>query len=233
MLKLCTFNIKNDFKTYNSKKATTIIKFIKEKDLDILCFQELFSKCSNDIEKSSEIKGYNLYGNYRYKLKILDFINEKTAILTNKKVEESKTYRLPYFPSGLKRVATKIIIDTKDLGKLTIINTHLDYQFSLSKKRQLKRILKIIKQEKYPVILTGDFNLKNNNPIFNGFKKSLEQLDLNWIEVNEKTLKQSKYKRAIDHIFISKKLALRKLRVIKNLDISDHYPIFIEIEKAK
>lgn len=230
MMRICTFNIKNNYRTYNSKKAKQIVQFLKEYKIDVLCFQELFSKCRNDLHKEISSSSYQIYGNYRYKLKIMSLINEAVAILTNKKVIGNKTYKLPFLPSTLKRIATKIIIDDPDLGKVAIINTHLDFMYQMSKKRQLKKLLQIIKKEKLPIVLTGDFNLKNNNPIFNNFVSEVEKLGLKRVAVNEKTLKQSRYNRAIDHIFISKCFSLKKLEVIKNLEISDHYPVLIDIE---
>ena len=51
----------------------------------------------------------------------------------------NKTYHLPFLPSGLKRVVTKVVVEDDDLGKITILNTHLDYMFDFVKKRQLKK----------------------------------------------------------------------------------------------
>ena len=90
-------------------------------------------------------------------------------------------------------------------------------------------ILKLLKKETNPVILTGDFNLKNNKELFNNFVKDLENLNIYHVEIDEKTLKTSKYKRAIDHIFLSKNFKLLDKKVIKDLEISDHYPILIKV----
>lgn len=233
MLKIATFNIKNDYTTYNSEKAEIITEFLKNNKIDIFCFQELFSKCFKDINKILAKSNYKFYGTYRYKLKLFDIINEKVDILTNKKVVKAKTYHLPFLPSTLKRIATTVEIDNKEFGNITIINTHLDHLSDLVKKRQLKKLLRIIKKEKNPIILTGDFNLKNNNAIFNNFVNELEHLGISRVAVNEKTLRQSKYKRAIDHIFISDYFIVRKVEVIKSLTISDHYPIIVKLEKRK
>ena len=48
--------------------------------------------------------------------------------------------------------------------------------------------------------------------------------------LNEKTLKNSKYSREIDHIFLSDEFRLKEKRVVKDLEISDHYPVVVEIE---
>lgn len=230
-MKICTFNIKNDYDLYQKEKSKDLVGFINKNKIDILCTQELFNICENDIIKDLSKTNYKIYGNYRFKLGIFKKINEKVGIITNQKVLLDKTYHLPYLPSLLKRVVTKIIIDTNEFGKLAIINTHLDYMFDFVKKRQLKKLIKLVKDEKLPIILTGDFNLKNNNPIFNNFVNELESLNLKRIEINEKTLKQSKYHRAIDHIFVSNSIKVKNVEVVKNLEISDHYPVLIEIVK--
>lgn len=231
MLTIATFNIKNDFNKYSKEKSSSIIKFLKDKEVDILCLQELFPSCEKDlIKKLLKIK-YNIYGKYRYKMKLFKTINESTSIITKKKVLSNKTYHLPFLPSTLKRVATKIIIEDEELGHIAIINTHLDYKYIFTKKRQLQKIISLIKNESHPIILTGDFNLKNNNPIFCEFIAELEKLGINRVPVHEKTFKESKYKRAIDHIFINEEFKVLEYMVIKDLSISDHYPVLVKIEK--
>lgn len=229
-MKICTFNIKNNYNHYQKEKAKDIVDFINRNKIDILCTQELFDTCENDITKYLCKTNYKIYGKYRFKSKLLRKINESASIITNQKVLLDENYHLPHLPSLLKRVVTKVVIDTKEFGKISIINTHLDYQFEFAKKRQLKCLLKIINKEKLPIILTGDFNLKNNNSIFNKFVEDLEKLGIKRVPINEKTLKQSKYKRAIDHIFISDKFELKEVDVIKELEISDHYPVLIKID---
>ena len=70
---------------------------------------------------------------------------------------------MPFLPSLLRRVLTKeiVIIEGKEVS---IYNTHIDYLSEIAKRRQLKKILKIISKDKNPIILTGDFNLKNIHP---------------------------------------------------------------------
>lgn len=230
-MNICSFNIKNDYGIYNKNKSVDIVDFIMKNDIDILCTQELFDICENDIVNELSGTNYRIFGKYRFKLGILRKINEKVGIITNCKVLFEKTYHLPNLPSLLKRVATVIVVDTSLFGKIAIINTHLDYQFDFVKKRQLKMIIKLVKSESLPVILMGDFNLKNNKKIFNDFVHELSLLGIDRVPINEKTLKQSRYNRAIDHIFVSNNMKVEDIRVIKDLEISDHYPILIKIDK--
>lgn len=231
MLTICTFNIKNDFRNYEATKADKIKEFINQNNIDYLCLQEVFTKCKLDLQKELCDTKYKIYGKYRFVLPIFAPINEAVSIITWKKVLYNKTYQLPFLPSGLKRIVTKIVTDTSEFGCVTVLNTHLDYMFNFVKKRQLKRILKLIKKETNPVILTGDFNLKTNNYIFKEFVQDLKALGLKRVNVHEKTLKQSRYNRSIDHIFIPKDYNVESVEVVKSLDISDHYPVLLKISK--
>lgn len=231
MLTISTFNIKNNYNQYDKSKSLDINNYVLENNIDILCMQEVFSKCMKDLNNIIIKSKYKLYGEYRYKLKIFEHINEAVSILTNKKVLKNDTFHLPYLPSTLKRVLTRVEIKTKEFGTIVIYNTHLDYMFDIAKKRQLQKIIKYIKKEKYPVILTGDFNLKNDNDVFINFINDISNVGLQRIKVNGKTLKDSKGKKAIDHIFISKDFKVKKAEIVTNLSISDHYPILIQVEK--
>ena len=113
---------------------------------------------------------------------------------------------------------------------VSIYNNHLEVRKEKVKERQLKRILKILKKDNNPIILTGDFNLKTNNEMFNKFIEELESIGIKHIDIADKTLKISKYHRAIDHIFISEEFKLISKDRITDLEISDHYPVLIQID---
>lgn len=227
-MKISTFNIKNNYDDYDKTKSKKIYEYLKNKDIDILGLQEVFYKCDSDLKKFFN-NDYRMIGKYRFFLKFL-FIksNEKTPIITNYKILEKRTYHLPHFPSRLKRVMTHIVIDY--FGKeISIYNTHLEARILKVKKKQLQKVYDIIKNDNRPIILMGDFNLTTNNKDFNIFIKKLELIGMNRIRLHEKTLKPSKNNLEIDHIFISKNFSLKSKEVIKDLEISDHYPVIAEI----
>ena len=230
MLTICTFNIQNDYRKYNKDKSLEIIKFLNKNKINIFNLQEVYSKIDKDLRTSLFNTNYSINGKYRFLLrKILTRVNEKNPIITDKKVLSTKTYHLPVFPSITKRIMTKVEIE---LGGevISIYNTHLDYKYLGVRRRELDKIINIIKNDSNPIILTGDFNLKTNNIYFKEFIKYLSSLGIKHIDIEEKTLKISKYHRAIDHIFISDKFKLKSKNLITNLDISDHYPIIIKVD---
>ena len=227
MITICTFNIQNNFKNYNSTKSKQIVKLLKNKNIDVYNLQEVYSKIDKDLKKTIKSLAYTINGTYRFLIPTR--YNEKNPIITNKKVISNRTYHLPFLPSITKRIMTKVVIE--DNGKLvSIYNTHLEVRKEKVKERQLKRILKILKKDNNPIILTGDFNLKTNNEMFNKFIEELESIGIKHIDIADRTLKISKYHRAIDHIFISEEFKLISKDRITDLEISDHYPVLIQID---
>lgn len=229
MIRISTFNIQNDFGKYDIEKTKLINEYINNNDIDILGLQEVYSKLYKDLKNIISDK-YNIKGNYRFLSKIiLNRVNEMTPVLTKYKIVNSKTYHLPHFPSLLKRVITRVVIEYKG-SYISIYNTHLDFKFNSVKKRELNKIYKLLSKDDNPIILIGDFNLKNNNDVLNNFEKKIEDLNMYRVHLDEKTLKTSKYKREIDHIFLSKDFELKNKEVIKNIDTSDHYPVIVDVE---
>ena len=228
MLRISSFNIQNNYNNYNINKTKEIINYLKNNNIDILGLQEVFYLCDKDICKKIDSK-YNYYGKYRFYSKLLlRHINEMTPIITNKKVIEKKIYRLPFLPSLTKRILTKVVIEYEG-KRISIYNTHLEVRNLKVKERQLKKIYNLIKKDNNLIILMGDFNLKNNKEIFNDFEDLLKEKGLYRVEFNHKTLKISKYKREIDHIFLSNDFKLIDKKVIEDLSISDHYPVMIDV----
>ena len=233
MLTISTFNVQNDIKNYTKDKKDLIINYLKDNKIDILNLQEVYSSLDKDLNKSLRKMKYSSYGKYRFYLKrLLNPFNEKTPIVTNKKILKYKTYHLPSLPSLTKRILTRVVID--DDGEIiSIYNTHLDHKREKVKERQLKKIIRLIKKDNNKIILTGDFNLKNNNPLFQEFIKIMDETNIKHIDIGNKTLKWSKYKRAIDHIFVSKEFDIVSKKLITDIPTSDHYPILIKIKLKK
>ena len=226
---ISTFNIQNDFKKYKKEKSKIIYNYLNKYNIDILGLQEVFYMCNHDLKK--EIKSlYEMKGKYRFILKLLHLTsNEKTPIITKHKIISHKSYRLPFRPSHLRRVLTNVVIDYNG-NKISIYNTHLESRLDIVKQNQLNKILEIIKNDNLPKIIMGDFNLKNNNKLFIEFEKKLKDINISRIPVCENTFKESNSDKAIDHILISNEFKINSFEVIKNIDISDHYPIIADID---
>lgn len=225
-------------------------------EYDIVGSQEMSYNFTNRIKEY--LSDYTLYGKYRSNFKILGFIypkiknfSENNKIMVKDKVINEKTINLPFIPSNIKeiyrglkkgslmrRIASGVLVDTKELGKVYVLNTHLDYYISSVQEKQLNKIYKYlyIKSMSYPIILTGDFNLEVGNPIFDEFINKLESIGIIRVPINDKTnAKKYKNKTAIDHIFISNKFKIKSYGIIidENLkEVTDHHPIYVEFEKG-
>ena len=222
---ISTFNVQNNFDFYDKSKSENIIKYIDDNKIDIICLQEVFSKCDKDLR--SLLGNYNIIGKYRFLYRYK--INEKNPIITKHEVLEFRTYHLPSFPSKYRRIITHAIVNYNG-NKISIYNTHLEVKSTKIKIKQLNKIYKIIKDDKLPKIIMGDFNLKVDNPLLISFISLLNNLNIDRVPISEKTLKVSRDGKAIDHIFISSDFEIEKINVIKNLNISDHYPILVELK---
>ena len=76
------------------------------------------------------------------------------------------------------RTATWALMKDKKTGKkFYFVNTHLDHRGAEAQKNGLKLIvdrIDSINPEGYPMVLTGDFNIKPNNPALVGLEKRMQ-----------------------------------------------------------
>ena len=142
-----------------------------------------------------------------------------------------------------KRTATWALMKDKRTGKkFYFVNTHLDHRGKLAQKNGLALIVSRIDEinpKGYPMVLTGDFNVKPNNPVladldkimqssrkvakktdnhqtFNGWGKAKSDAVIDYIYV-------SGFSDCIEYQTVTKPYAERKF-------ISDHYPIFTTLK---
>ena len=256
-----TMNIQNKYKITDydgldekgNDNAQLLKRFLIENSIDILGTQELVREFIDRIK--IEIKPtYKIIGNFRFgqssfvkKIDIFDRFNETTSIISKHQIISNKTYTLPWIPHNPKdlilsikeaslrpRVATSALINIPNFGRVNFINTHLDHKLSIIQIRQMNYLQKIIEQSKYPVILTGDFNMTTNVPRFKMFIENMKQIGYKRVPNVHITWKHQKDKLPIDHIFIPNDWIIEEIEVNKEKylnNFSDHYPILVKISK--
>ena len=201
-----------------------------ENDIDVLGLQEMTFKKINFCRPILLDYKYNIYGNGRYgmigKIFPISLANETNTIITKDIVKDYKTIKMPWIGSTFPRIITKIV--TKDY---VCYNTHLDNANPKVKAKQLDFIYNLLLNEKKPVILMGDFNLKTNNKKFKNFISKLKKLHLKRVDNNEYTCNKIK-KGPIDHIFLPDNWKVLDISTLK-LNISDHKPIIIKVKTCK
>lgn len=245
-LKIGSFNIRNindnEGKISNAK---VLIDIIKKERIDILGTQELTKAYEKELKEG--LKNYKYYGKYRFGNGLFSKYryNENNVIITNKKVIMNKTIWLPWIANNFKdlkdsilkrsivpRIATMVVIYDDYFGKIRMINTHLDHKIPSIKKRQLDKLKRVIFkfEKRYPVILTGDFNMQESDEVFKNFIKDLESYNMKKVDIKENTWSGKKGNgKIIDHIFIPSSWKIVSEGVIDNRGISDHKPIYVEV----
>ncbi|MBO4600686.1 MAG: endonuclease/exonuclease/phosphatase family protein [Bacilli bacterium] len=243
-MKVASFNIKHRIFNDNLKISNKVFDIINENKIDVLCTQEIPRSMARKFKKV--MNGYNILGDSRYHhyLKSLPF-NEKNPIITKRNVIHTKTIRYKNKIKNIKeffrylknipiipRIATLIVIKTDNKKDICIINTHLDYKFSVMQKKELKELTELVKEyhQKYDVILTGDFNMDEEVEHFKLFISDLEKENIYKVNLEGYTWRSKKGKeKKLDYIFISKSLTINDFGIIKSNDLSDHEIVYVDI----
>ncbi len=244
-----SFNVQDNQVNNSGANAKALSDILKENKVDLAGTQELTVKHVNALKLY--LNNYRFHGNYRLGDKMLKIpANENNNILTSNKVKVlyQKTYNLPWVPkkaseflksvknlSLMPRIATVIVFDDGTNKPKCMINTHLDYQVESVQKEQLKYLKSIVAScsEKYPVILTGDFNMETKDKLFRDFSRELEEkYKIKRVEINGTTWYGDKNeKQTIDHIFLSDHWTVKKAGIISSKGISDHDFVYADIEE--
>lgn len=251
-IRIGTLNCQNNEENRNnSRNANVLANHIIDKKYDILGTQEVTINFTNNLLKY--LDNYSLYGKFQYgkgiigtKIKIIKDYNQANQIITHYKVNNVRTYTLPWIPytykdlvRGLKKKSiTKRMVTVIETiinnNKVYILNAHLDYYIPNIQNKQLEYLLKRInKLKEYGnIILMGDFNLDLSNDKFNNFICELDKIGINRVPIKEKT-NASKYKEesSIDHIFISSEFKILEYGIFDDIsDITDHKAIYVDVD---
>jgi len=127
-----------------------------------------------------------------------------------------------YFKEGVKKLVIKASI--KVPKKVTFLIVHLALAKG-SRQKQMKELVKIVKDVDGPIILAGDFNT------FGGGKE-LEVLIKNsrLRKVKESlTFPAFHPNKILDHILVSPEIRVKNYEVLK-LKLSDHLPVMVDFE---
>lgn len=230
--------------------AKLVAEHIEKEQFDILGTQELTRTFINNIVLNLE--SYKLHGGYRYgnsplvtKVKFIDDFNETNSIITRHEVLEEETKNMPFIADNIIDIKDSIIkgsimpriatITITKIGSEIIcaINTHLDYQIPSVQVKQLEFIKNLVKyySTKYPVVLTGDFNMEIGTEHFDRFNIELLKYGIKRVEVNEKTnADKFENKTAIDHIFIPNEWDVINQGTKEIEYVTDHKEVFAEIK---
>lgn len=159
-------------------------------------------------------------------------------IIWHKPYKENDDYFKRDFADDPKNsLALKLEIDGEVIWA---INTHLAWgptpKDEPYKLEQAEKLFSFVKTLKEPFILTGDFNLNPTSKViewFLGISNNLIEKNNITNTLNPRTHHVKKLFPpgiAVDYIFVSKNLEVKKFEVIDNVDLSDHFALYVEIE---
>lgn len=186
MIRLVSFNIRTPAKVdgpnYLPHRVDNIIATIKEKQPDLIGFQELIA--DENYQRIKEgLPEYDDFGYGRY----ADLTNETNKIFFKKDAFQllyadqmwlSDTPRKPgsrfEIQSNCPRVLVALKLFHKETGKrFYVINTHLDHISNEARVYGLKQLFhiaaKLKAEEDLPIFITGDFNFDCHEPLYEQF----------------------------------------------------------------
>lgn len=248
-LKVVSYNIRynnpNDGINIWENRKSSIAKFLVDENPDFAGLQEVtFSQLSFLTES---LKNYGFIGVGRDDGKTK---GEYSPIFYNNKkykVVSNKTFWLSSTPekvsvgwdASMERICTYGLFENiNSKEKIWVFNTHFDHIGNISRKKSTDLILKRINEiqsMKVPIVLTGDFNLEDNDSSIKKIQNEMTDVLLNIKKSNTnyetyngfKKIVESK--RRIDYIFV-KNIEVKKA---ENIHLktpfggwaSDHHPV--------
>jgi endonuclease/exonuclease/phosphatase family metal-dependent hydrolase len=246
-IKIMSFNIRIDVlvdgKYAWPYREQRVLSFIEKEKPDLLGIQEAGPHMVKSLKH--HLKDYDIYVLPR------DERGESTPVLVKKnafKIKESHTIWLtetPHVPSNIvgsnhPRIATYLVLETKDGKKINFFNTHLDYtgdEVTLKQVTHLHTYIQNI-EAKYQshTIITGDFNSYPDTKTV----KYLEQFyqscfkDESTHQLTFHGFSENQHGKPIDYILFSKDFAATHFNIhhheMKEHYLSDHYPITIILD---
>lgn len=134
-------------------------------------------------------------------------------------------------PAIQPRVFTRVVIE-KNEKEIAFYNTHLSYEDTEIREKQLKELLKAMKNDSAEyVIAVGDFNVSISTREMDLFRDDfiLANGDKGvWIDTFiEKDNNMHTY--SIDNIIVSKNIEIKDFKV-ERIELSDHLPLIAELE---
>ena len=253
-IKVISYNIRynnpNDKVNIWSNRKSTVIEFISNENADFVGMQEVLS--SQLIDLMNLLPRYNYIGVGRDDCKIR---GEYSPILFNNnkyEVLESDTFWLSETPNeisvgwdaSMERICTYGLFKNLNSNKkIWIFNTHFDNVGTLAREKSVELIIdKINKlnEMNYPVLLTGDFNLEDEN-------KSIKKLQNEFIDSKKDILKSNhfygtyngfnnvKSNKRIDYVFFKNLILINSKHVYIKTKAenwaSDHHPVVAYLKR--
>ncbi|WP_125704165.1 endonuclease/exonuclease/phosphatase family protein [Lacticaseibacillus daqingensis] len=226
-INIATYNIDSKDNPNGAKMAAQFKKY----NIDVVGMQEVdVNNDRNDFDMMSIFKGkdypYHEFSRGR------DFANGEFGIgtISNRPFEQGSA--VPIDSSGV--FATKTLErNVVKVGnkRVAIYNTHLSFESTKLRKRQLFQIMERINADKTPYkVILGDFNADSNVYEFAMFKNNYQVINGQDAFYNTFRLVDPGMKVCtVDNIIVTKNMKVKKTEVV-NSDLSDHYMMYSSLQ---
>ena len=245
------FNNPSDNENAWPKRSQDVIRLLKTHKSDIISVQEaLYDQIMN---LKDGMKGFDYVGvgrddgNINGEFSAIFYNSNRYIVLENGTFWLSKTPNTPSksWDAALNRICTWARFRENETHKsFYVFNTHFDHQGVVARKKSALLILKKISQiveRKEPVILTGDFNLTQEEKPLVLIRQKLKDSRQVSLAVPKGPLGtfngfdfQSKLESRIDYLFVNKYVEVNSYIVLTDSKDgrypSDHLPVLIEVQ---
>ena len=212
----------------NYKCSADVIKSI---NADVITLNEVGKKTPKDIpEHTKYIADYCGYKYYTF-AKAASFGKYPfgNAILSRYPIENAEITLLKRFKMiapGIYEPRCIISAEIAAEKRFSVICTHLGL-LPDEQKLGITKAAEILKKSKYPVIMSGDLNLKRNSQLLKPLKKLVKDVcEVSSAELN--TFPAKNPQKRLDYILVSDIISIEKVSVCRNI-ASDHMPLSAEL----
>ena len=223
-----SFNIHAGYGTDGTFNLLGIGNQIKEAQPDIVSLQEVDYRTQRSQGKDVTLELASITGFHSFFGKAIFFDGGEygLAILSKHPICEVKVHTLPNSGNAEPRIALECIVQVPGLGKLRVVNVHLDHSNMELNLSQIRYVNKKFADKRH-TIMAGNFNKKMKG-------KGMRQLGKDWnfsMDANALTYPTDKPDTKIDYImaYPLNKWKIKNARVYNDSRVSDHLPIVADL----
>ena len=255
LIRVATYNVRgpND-KSPNSWKdrLPRMVKTIRDNQFELIGTQETLNGPINDLCESLKFATFGVgrdkhkgdeHNSVFYDPERFSVISQETFWLSPEPEKPGSSA----WDSSLPRICTwGLLLDRKTNKRFVIANTHLDHQSAIARIQGVNVILTRLAPmiEKYPFILTGDFNSTADDMpvrrVLNVLRDARMVSETDHYGAGDETFhdfhvnrKERTHRKPIDFIFVNDRVRVLSHGTINDfrdgLASSDHFPVTVEI----
>lgn len=234
-LKVMSYNIHHGANAKNVDRLDSMALFIKASGADFVGLQEVDSVCrrSGNVDQMKRLG--QLTGMYFAFVRHLAYDGGAygQGILSKYPISDIQNHRITLLKKGAQndsRALLMVLVTLPNHKKLSFSSVHFALDAE-SRMIQAEETINYLKNQKIPVILTGDLNSEPNQPEILTLQNYFAVTDT----LNLLTYPEDKPRKKIDYIFVNKKFfkGVTALKTFPENQLSDHLPIMCTLTIGK